>query len=92
MASFRIPYPADPETRQTLFKRAAAAMARYGRYEGTPDRGLFEGKIPLGSFAGSYRFLPDTNELEVELTQKPWLVSTQMLEREMRKMLAQGGV
>lgn len=89
MAVFRVPYPADPHRRQVLFQRAIEAMSRHGRHEGTPDQGTFEGTTPLGPFAGSYRVLDDSAELEVELTKKPWLVSTHLLEREVRKMLAQ---
>jgi hypothetical protein len=89
MAVFRVPYPVDPERRHALFHRAATALARHGRYHGTPERGSFEGTTPLGKFAGSYRVLDDSGELEIALTKKPWLVSTHMLEREVRKMLAQ---
>ncbi|AGA28875.1 hypothetical protein [Singulisphaera acidiphila] len=89
MAVFRVPYPEDPERRQALFHRVATAMARHGRYEGTTEQGHFEGTTPLGKFAGSYRVVEGSPELEIELTKKPWLVSTHLLEREVRKMLAQ---
>lgn len=89
MAVFRVPYPEDSESRQALFHRAAAAMGRHGRYEGTPEQGHFEGTTPLGSFAGSYRVVEESSELEIKLTKKPWLVSTHLLEREVRKMLTQ---
>ena len=89
MAVFRVPYPEDPERRQALFHRAATALGRHGRYEGTPEKGHFEGTTPLGKFAGSYRAVEGSPELEIELTKKPWLVSTHLVEREVRKMLAQ---
>ncbi|SIN73194.1 hypothetical protein SAMN05444166_0505 [Singulisphaera sp. GP187] len=89
MAVFRVPYPEDPARRQALFQRVATAMGRHGRYEGTTEQGHFEGTTPLGKFAGSYRAVEGAPELEIELTKKPWLISTHLLEREVRKMLAQ---
>jgi len=89
MARFRVPYPDDPRHRQALFQRAASVLERHGRYEGTPAEGRFEGMTPLGAFAGSYRAIEQTGELEIELTKKPWLVTTHRLEREVRKLFAQ---
>jgi hypothetical protein len=88
MAVFRVPYPDDPERRRALFDQVAAVVVRHGTYEGTPEQGKFEGSTPIGGFAGSYRFLASSGELEVELTKKPWFVSTHMVEHEVRKYLA----
>jgi hypothetical protein len=88
MAVIRVPYPVDPDVRRRVFEHAAAALTPHGTYQGTPERGSFSASTPLGSFAGNYRFLEDSGELEIELTKKPWLMSTHMLEHEVRKILA----
>lgn len=88
MALIRVPYPRDPDERRALFEKAAAIVERHGSYEGTPERGAFRGHTPIGGFAGTYRALDDSGEIEIELTQKPWLVSTHMIEHEVRRMLA----
>ncbi len=89
MATFRVPYPGDPEQRRSLFGRAVAVLQRHGMYEGTPDGGSFQGTTPIGSFAGHYRSPEGAEFLEIELTQKPWLVPISVFEHEVRKFLAQ---
>jgi hypothetical protein len=89
MALIRVPFPKEYERRQALFERAAAALGRHGSYEGTPDRGTFQGHTPIGGFAGSYRFLDQSGEMEIELSRKPWIVPTHLVEHEIRKFLAQ---
>jgi hypothetical protein len=89
MATIRVPYPGDPERRRSLFERAAAVLARHGEYQGTPDGGSFRGTTPIGGFAGNYRSPAGAEFLEVELTQKPWLVPVSVFEHEVRKFLAQ---
>jgi len=89
MAVFRVPYPEDPERRATIFQKLSHMLERHGRYEGTAEQGTFEGSTPIGRFAGTYRAIgPD--EIEIELTKKPWLVSEHRVESEVRKFLAQG--
>lgn len=88
MSTIRVPYPADPERRRELFARAAAKLARFGTYEGTPDAGEFRGSTPIGAFAGSYRSEPGSETLEITLTQKPWMVPTSFLEAEVRRQMA----
>lgn len=87
MALIRVPYPADPERRRELFEKAAAILARHGTYEGSPDEGVFRGMTPVGGFAGRYRSPEGSNVLEIELTNKPWLVPTSLVEHEVRKFL-----
>ena len=87
MATFRVPYPGDPERRKALFERAAAELARHGAYEGNPDAGQFRGKTPIGAVAGNYRSEPGSDVLEIELTEKPWLVPASVIENEVRKFL-----
>ena len=87
MATIRVPYPADPERRREVFERAAAALANHGRYEGNPDGGAFRGTTPIGALAGSYRSEPGSDVLEIELTEKPWLVPVSLIENEVRKFI-----
>jgi hypothetical protein len=87
MGQFRVPYPEDPQRRRDLFERAVAVLSRHGTYEGTPERGSFRGTTPIGGFAGHYRAVAGAPELEITLTEKPWLVTTHMIEREVRKLM-----
>jgi hypothetical protein len=89
MATIRVPYPADPEQRRSLFERAATKLARFGTYEGTPDSGTFHGATPIGDFAGSYHSEVGSEILEIELTKKPWIVPASLIEGEVRKQMAQ---
>ncbi len=88
MSLIRVPYPRDPERRRAVFGRVAGLLKQHGTYEGTPDRGVFQGATPIGKFAGSYRALDQSGELEIQLTRKPLLVSTNHVEGELRKLLA----
>jgi len=88
MTVIRVPYTSDPERRRALFDRAAALLTRHGTFEGTPESGVFRGSTSIGGYAGSYRVLDGTGELEIELTKKPWLISTHLVEKEVRKFLA----
>ncbi len=88
----RVSRPLSRRFRRVARPSFIAPPLRWGdtrRYEGTPEQGHFEGTTPLGSFAGTYRVVEDSSELEIKLTKKPWLVSTHLLEREVRKMLTQ---
>jgi hypothetical protein len=86
MATFRVPYPGDPERRRAIFEAAVAKLGRYGTCEGTPEAGTFHGSTPIGGFTGSFRSVGGM--LEVEVTKKPFLVSTGLIESEVRKFLA----
>jgi hypothetical protein len=87
MALIRVPYPAEPERRRELFEKVAAILVRHGTYEGTPDEGSFRGMTPVGGFAGRYRSPEGSTVLEIELTNKPWIVPTSLVEHEVRKFL-----
>lgn len=89
MPSIHVPYPADPERRRDLFEKAAAKLARFGVYRGTPDEGIFNGSTPLGSFAGTYWSEPGSELLVIELSKKPFLVPTALIESEVRRHMAQ---
>ena len=88
MATFRVPYPDDPDRRRDLFARAAAVLQRHGAYEGTPDGGRFQGTTPIGAFSGVYRSPEGADYLEIELVQKPWLVPVSLVETQVRKLLS----
>jgi hypothetical protein len=89
MATIRVPYPGDPAQRQALFDKAIDYLKSHGTYEGNPESGSFQGKSVLGSFVGSYRSPAGSKVLEIELTQKPWLVPISLFEYEVRKILAE---
>jgi hypothetical protein len=89
MATIRVPYPGDPVQRQALFERAIVYLKSHGTYEGTPEGGSFQGSSVLGRFVGNYRSPAGSEVLEIELTQKPWLVPISLFEYEVRKILAE---
>lgn len=88
MATFRVPYPDDPDRRRDLFGRAAALLQRHGSYEGTPDGGTFRGDTPVGAFSGAYRSPEGADYLEIELVKKPWMVPVSLVEAQVRKLLS----
>lgn len=89
MALIRVPYPDDPNERVALFQRAAALLSRHGSYDGNHEAGTFRGSTPVGSFAGRYRSRTESGVLEIELTKKPFLVPTSVVEHQVRRFLAQ---
>jgi hypothetical protein len=88
MATFRVPYPEEPERRRALFERAVAKVGRHGTWQGTPEAGTFHGSTPLGGFAGSYRQVDGTGEVEFHITKKPFLVPLSVIEHEARKFVS----
>jgi len=87
MHVIRVPYPTDPERRQAIFARILAKVGRHGTVQGTPEEGSFRGSTPIGRFSGHYRSLDGSGLLEVELIEKPWLISIGWLERELSRFL-----
>ena len=87
MARVQVPYPTDPERRLALFEKALAKLERHGTCQGTPDEGTFRGSTPIGRFAGHYRSPDGSGMLEIELTEKPWLISVSWIEHELRRFL-----
>ena len=87
MARFRVPYPTDPERRRALFEKAVAKLQRHGSCQGTPEQGSFRGSTPIGRFAGHYRLVDGSDLMEIELTEKPWLISASFIEHEVRRFL-----
>lgn len=87
MAMIRVPFPDDPEERRSRFEKMAAVLVRFGTFEGTPEAGSFRGSSPVGHFAGVYRCPEGAGVLEIELTRKPLLVPTAMVERELRRFM-----
>lgn len=89
MAVFRIPYPSDPESRRAFFAKAQAMLAGRGVCEGDHDAGTFHGATPIGELAGCYHAPEGADQIEIEITRKPFLVPTSMIESEARKFVAQ---
>jgi hypothetical protein len=87
MATFRVPYPSEPERRQALIDTAVAKMGRHGTFEGTPDAGSFQAKTPIGELSGTYRSEPGSTEVEFTILKKPFLVPLSMIESEARKFV-----
>lgn len=87
MATFRVPYPSDPDRRRSLFETAIAKMGSHGSFEGTPDSGTFHASTPIGALAGSYRSEPGSSEVEFDIAKKPFLVPLAMIEKEARKFV-----
>jgi hypothetical protein len=88
MPLIRVPYPKDPERRQALYARVTELISRFGAHEGTAEAGMFNGSTPAGPIAGTYRLVESSQELEIEVTKKPWLISTSFLEAQVRDFLA----
>ncbi len=65
-----------------------ATLSRHGSFQGTPEAGTFHGRTPVGGFAGRYRSLNGDGVLEIELTKKPLLIPTTVVEQELRRLLA----
>lgn len=87
MASIRVPYPAEPERRRTLFERLAAELNRFGTYEGTPEEGTFAGKSPVGRVAGRYHSPAGEGWLQIDLIEKPWLIPASVIELQLRLLI-----
>ncbi len=88
MSRFRVPYPSDPERRQAIFEKVVAQFQSLGaNCQGTPDEGSFEGSAPfVGRLAGSYRSPAGSDELEIEIREKPAFLSMSRIESEVRKI------
>ncbi len=80
MAVIRVPYPTDPEERKALFTRGLSKLAGQGTCDGDENSGTFHGSSPLGSLAGRYHAPHGSNEIEIEITRKPFLVPLSMIE------------
>jgi hypothetical protein len=88
IATIRDPYPADPEHRKKVHRRLASMAARFGALEGNPEAGTFRGSTPIGGFAGSYSSPEGSEEIAIEVTKKPILISMGRIESELRKFLS----
>ncbi len=89
MAVFRVPFPSEPERRMAIFEKAVAKLSTHGACDGTPEAGTFHGHTPIGGFAGRYRAPEGADEIEVEITRKPFLIPLSMIEHEARKFVEQ---
>ena len=62
-------------------------LSRFGSCQGDTESGTFRGSTPIGGFAGSYRSPEGSDEIEVEIHKKPWVISMAMVESEARKFI-----
>jgi hypothetical protein len=88
MHTFRVAYPADPQERGTFFERLNSRLSHFGKIEGTSDGGSFEGSTPVGKFSGTYRALDGSDEMEIEIRHKPFLIPGGVIEHEAKKFFA----
>lgn len=76
------------EEASTIFgKMKSAITGGGGSLIGDKEFGSFEGKSFLGMIKGEYRSISG-NEIEITIKQKPFLVSYNRIESEIRKYLA----
>ncbi len=87
MHAFRVPFPNDPEARHAMLGRLRELVGRFGALDGTTEAGTFRGSTPIGRFAGSYRSLDGSDEIEIVVHEKPFLVSSGRIESEARRIL-----
>lgn len=87
MHVIRVPYPTDPDHRRAAFERALAKLGRFGTFQGSTEAGTFRGSTPIGRFSGHYRSPDGSGVLEIELAEKPWLISLSFIEGEVRRFL-----
>lgn len=89
MHVIRVPYPREPERRQEIFEFAVSRLARYGAWEGDTESGSFHASTPIGGLAGSYRSPEGSDVMEIQIIKKPWLISIERIEYEVRRFTSQ---
>ena len=87
MHAFRVPFPTDPASRETKLHRLRSLIGGLGEIEGDHEAGTFHGSTPFGRFAGSYRSVEGTGEIEIVIDEKPFFVSHGRIESEARRFL-----
>jgi hypothetical protein len=86
-ARFQVPYPTDPERRPGPVREGPGQAGAARHLPGHADEGTFRGSTPIGRFLGRYLSPAGSDVVEIELTEKPWLVTVSMIEHEVRKFL-----
>lgn len=87
MAVIRVPYPSDPSKRRALFERGLSKLAGRGVCEGDENSGMFRGSSPVGEISGRYHAAPGSEEIEIEITRKPFLVPASLIESAAKSFL-----
>lgn len=82
MGQFTITYPGD---KSQLLNKIRNTIGNKGTLTGNEQQGSFEGDTPVGSFEGSYTIEGDS--ININITKKPFLVSTSMIKDEFEKAL-----
>ncbi|HEY0046187.1 MAG TPA: hypothetical protein VGB44_05700 [Flavobacterium sp.] len=85
---FSIHYPRQKE--ELVEKLRDAILQTNGSFEGDQSRGIFKGNTPVGNFSGSYTIQEDT--INVNIDNKPWLVSCGRIEDEINNYINSGAV
>jgi hypothetical protein len=82
MGQFTVNYPGD---KSQLLNKIKSTVGDKGKVSGNEQQGNFEGDTPVGGFEGSYTIEGDN--ININITKKPFLVSTSMIKDEFEKAL-----
>ncbi len=69
-----------------LKKVKSLASSNNGELKGDNENGTFDIKSPIGNFQGTYLF--KNNKISIDIKKKPFLVSTKLIEQEVKKYLS----
>ncbi len=77
------------EDRTSIRAKIEALITTHGgKLQGDSEKGFFEGRTVLGPMKGEYQF-PSDRELKITVTDKPFLVSYDLIESQLRKFFDQ---
>ena len=82
---FTIPITKDVDT--ALKEIRDGIIGGGGEFDGDRDGGTFSGKSPLGSIAGNYTLLNES-EIEITITKKPMMLSKIAIKSAIKDYLA----
>ncbi len=82
MGQFTVSYPGD---KSELLNKIKNTVGDKGSLNGNEQQGSFKGDTPVGGFEGSYTIEGDN--ININITKKPFLVSTGMIKDEFEKAL-----
>ncbi|MEL1244177.1 hypothetical protein AAEO56_07900 [Flavobacterium sp. DGU11] len=82
MGQFTVNYPGD---KSQLLNKIKNTVGEKGKVSGDEQQGNFAGETPVGDFEGTYTIEGDN--ININITKKPFLVSTGMIKDEFEKAL-----
>ncbi|AWH86711.1 hypothetical protein HYN59_17070 [Flavobacterium album] len=82
MGQFTVNYPGD---KSQLLNKIKSTVGDKGKVSGDERQGNFSGETPVGDFEGTYTIEGDN--INIDITKKPFLVSTGMIKDEFEKAL-----